>query len=77
MVAKIAGDHVRVRVSTDDSTKTEVVSHYMGPLRAAVIEAGWKVDEVAYATREDIPHAAVSQSVIEHIVSQDSLNRLM
>lgn len=74
---KVAGDRLRIRVTTNESSKTEIVSGYMGYLRSALTDNGWEVDEVVYATLEELPNVAVPQSVVEHIISQDSLNRLM
>jgi hypothetical protein len=46
-------------------------------LRGALAESGWSVDEVVYATRFGGAHEAVARSVVEHVASLDSLNRLI
>jgi flagellar hook-length control protein FliK len=77
LTARIAGNHLRIGITADESGKTEFVSSHMGQLREALAGAGWEVDEMAYATQVKSSASGVSRSVVEHIVSQDSLNRLM
>lgn len=77
LTARIAGNHVRLGITNDQSHKTEIVSTHMGQLRDALAKAGWEVDEMTYATQVITSASGVPRSVVEHIVSQDSLNRLM
>ncbi|HLQ26911.1 MAG TPA: flagellar hook-length control protein FliK [Acidiferrobacterales bacterium] len=77
VTAKIAGNHLRIRVSTEDPEKTEITSRYFAQLRDTLIEFGWQVDELIYETRDGNERGEVVGAVIEHIISQDSLSRLM
>jgi hypothetical protein len=77
VVARITGGHVRVEISTDNEERTSRTARYTGQLEDSLAENGWSIDEVAYATRSENPHNAVVRSVIEHVVSLDSLNRLV
>ncbi len=77
VTAKIAGEHLRICVSTEDQEKTELASRYLGQLRGTLAEFGWQVDELIYETRASDERGEVVGAVIEHIVSQDSLSRLM
>jgi len=75
--ARIAGSHVRVRIATSSEDSTSQAAQYADSLKSALSESGWNVDEVAYGIRADgAPDPAV-RSVIEHVVSLDSLNRLV
>jgi hypothetical protein len=77
VTAKIAGDHLRIRVSTETQEKTEIASRHFAQLRDTLIEFGWQVDELIYETRDANGPGEVVGAVIEHIISQDSLSRLM
>jgi len=77
VLARITGGHVRVQISTDSEDRTSQTACYTDQLKGSLAESGWNVDEVAYATRSDSAHNAAVRSVIEHVVSLDSLNRLV
>jgi len=77
VLARITGGHVRVQITTDSEERTSQSARHADLLKGTLSESGWNVDEVAYATRTDNPHNAVVRSVIEHVVSLDSLNRLV
>jgi hypothetical protein len=77
VLARITGGHVRVQISTDSEDRTSQTARYTDQLKGSLAESGWNVDEVAYATRSDSAHNAAVRSVIEHVVSLDSLNRLV
>ncbi len=77
VLAKIAGRHLRVQVTGENTAATEEMSRYVGELQAALRETGWQVDELVYETRIGSVRANLAHAVVEHIVRQDSLNRLM
>jgi len=77
VLARITGGHVRVQITTDSEERTAQTAHYADLLKGSLSESGWSVDEVAYGVRAENPHNAVVRSVIEHVVSLDSLNRLV
>jgi hypothetical protein len=77
VLARITGGHVRVQITTDSEERTSQTARYADLLKGSLSESGWNVDEVAYGTRSENPHSAVVRSVIEHVVSLDSLNRLV
>ena len=77
VLARIAGAHVRVQIATNSEDRSAQAARYADSLKSALSESGWSVDEVAYGLRaEGGPDSAV-RSVIEHVVSLDSLNRLV
>jgi hypothetical protein len=77
VLARITGGHVRVQITTDSDERTSQTARYADLLKGSLSESGWNVDEVAYGVRAENPHNAVVRSVIEHVVSLDSLNRLV
>jgi hypothetical protein len=77
VLARITGGHVRVQITTDSEERTSQTARYADLLKGSLAESGWNVDEVAYGVRTEDPHNAVVRSVIEHVVSLDSLNRIV
>ena len=77
VLARITGGHVRVQITTGSEERTSQTARYADLLKGSLAASGWNVDEVAYGTRSENPHSAVVRSVIEHVVSLDSLNRLV
>ena len=75
--AKLAGDRVRVHVISEDDRSSKPLSGESQALRTALGEAGWKVDEVVYETRSLGDRNAAASAVIDHVINQDSLNRVI
>ena len=74
---RVAGEHVRVRFATDDTDKTDMAAGHMDALLRDLGTAGWKVDEVSYETLRPEGAAGTARSVVEHVITQDSMNRLI
>jgi hypothetical protein len=77
VVARITGDHVRVQLLTGSDENASEASRHAGELTEALTESGWNVDEIAYGLRAPTGQDATIRSVIEHVISLDSLNRLV
>jgi len=77
VVARITGDHVRVQLLTGSQDNSNVASQHSAELTRALSESGWSVDEIAYGLRAPDGQDATVRSVIEHVISLDSLNRLV
>jgi hypothetical protein len=77
IVARVVGDRVRVSVATDNEQNTTAAASHMGELKASLAEAGWVTDELSYETRSVDPRTGAVSSVVEHVVSLDSMNRLI
>lgn len=75
--AKLAGDHVRVHVISEDDRAAKPLSSESQALRTALSDAGWKVDEVVYETRSLGDRNAAASAVVDHVIQQDSLNRVI
>jgi len=75
LVAQLSGDRVRVQITTDSAERTAILSEHMGELKEALAAGGWTTDELRYQTAVQGSEHSVVRTVIEHIISQDSLNR--
>jgi len=75
--AKLAGDRVRIHVISEDDRAAQPLSSESQALRTALGEAGWKVDEVVYETRSLGDRNAAASAVIDHVINQGSLNRVI
>ena len=76
VTARVVGARVRIQVLAQDSDVSVTMSGYAATLRSALEVGGWTVDEIVYETKttSDQSGGAV-RSVVEHVISQDSLNR--
>lgn len=77
IAANVVGKHVRLQIATGDQDSTATASTHAEALRSALTDSGWEIDEIAYETRQADNQNGVVRSVVEHIISQDSLNRLV
>lgn len=75
ILAKTVDRHVRLTLGAATGESTETLARYMGSLRGTLSEFGWQVDELTYETGEAASNPA--RKVVEHVIAQDSLNRLM
>lgn len=75
--AQVIGDRVRVRVIGESSDKTDAIAAHAESLRQALGGTGWVLDEVSYETRDGGGANGPACAVVAHVVSQDSLNRLV
>lgn len=76
--ATLAGEHVRVALSTASSDRTLFLSSHAAALREDLQATGWQVDELVYLTQESeegAPPTAVMRGVAEHIISPGSVSR--
>ena len=60
-----------------DATNAAALAQHGVALQAVLAGGGWAVDEVAYETKLSAVVSGVARSVVEHVISQDSLNRLI
>lgn len=73
----IAGNRLRLRVKTESETSTDALAAHLGALQSDLHANGWEVDQLSYeTTQQSSPNVAV-RSVIDHLIAQDSLSRLM
>ena len=77
VMARVTGDHVRVQLLTGTEENTGEASRHSAALTRALTESGWTVDEIGYGVRTVGGQDATVRSVIEHVISLDSLNRLV
>lgn len=77
IVARLVGERLRVRIVTESSDKTVFLAGYSERLRESLQSLGWTIDEVMYETRTPMTQNGAVRSVVEHVISQDSFNRLV
>lgn len=75
--ARLVGERLRVQVATEDSDTTAFMAEHATALREALQQLGWTLDEVVYETRPAPVAGSATQAVVEHVIRQDSLNRLV
>lgn len=75
--AMLAGDRIRVQVSSDDAEGADYLSLFGDRLSADIEALGLGVDELRYAAREGSSDNAVLRSLVEHFVTPGSVNRLI
>ncbi len=77
VLARMSGAHVRLQITTANEESTARAAEHVRQLRGALIESGWSVDEVVYATRFGRSVDPVARTVVEHVASLESFNRLV
>lgn len=73
----IENKNIRLRVSSDKQSSTELLVEYASLLKDDLVAYGWKLDEISYLTKHKDDMGDVVATVMQHYVSQDSLNRVM
>lgn len=71
-----ADRRLRLHFATDSELASDVLAAHFGDIRSAVDTLGWVVDEVSYVVLPQSPDGLM-QSVAEHYITNDSLNRVM
>lgn len=77
VVARVVGERVRVSIVTENEANTTLAAAHAGALKASLVEAGWITDELSYETRTVNAQTGAVTSVVEHVISLDSMNRLI
>lgn len=75
--ARLVGERLRVQVATENSDNTAFMAEHAPALRETLQALGWTLDEVVYETRTAPAGGSATQAVVEHVIRQDSLNRLV
>ena len=71
-----ADRHLRLHFSTDSEKASGILAAHFGDIKSVVDSLGWVVDEVRYVDLSQAPDGLM-QSVAEHYITNDSLNRVM
>ena len=77
VAATVVDDRLRIRIGAGSSESASRLSVHSAALRDTLAEAGWAVDDVVYETLAPRTSNSAVRSVIEHVISQDSVNRLV
>ena len=73
----IENKNIRMTVSADQEIATQWLAEHTAYLKNDLVEYGFKLDEISYQTRQRDALGDVVGTVMQHYVSQDSLNRVM
>jgi hypothetical protein len=72
-----ANRSLRADVTTDNDFAAEYMSKYIRDLKDSLQNIGWKVEEINYSVTENKLGSGVVRSVVEHHITNDSLNQLI
>ena len=73
----IENKNIRLRLKADQASTTEWLVEHASYLKNDLVDHGWKLDEISYQTMQRDQMGSIVGSVMQHYVSQDSLNRVM
>jgi hypothetical protein len=71
-----ADQHLRLQFTAESEQASGILASHLEDARIAVDALGWTVDEVSYTT-QTLSDDRLMQSVTQHYVANDSLNRVM
>jgi hypothetical protein len=77
VAAQLADSRVRIRVETQRTESTQFLARHADELKSALTGLGWSVDEIVYGTLPVDGGSVAVYAVVEHVIAQDSLNRLV
>ena len=66
-----------IDVGTDNEYSAHYLADYLNELKGALEDYGWLVNRIKYGVSNDTHDNGVLQAVVEHHVTQDSLNHLI
>jgi uncharacterized membrane protein len=73
----VTGDRLRIRIGAQNPESSTWMSGNSGALQEALLSAGWSVDEIVYEILEARDSNVAVRSIVEHVIAQDSVNRLV
>jgi hypothetical protein len=72
----LTGEHMKMTLCADRDATSEWLAAYSPDLLGQLKADGWQVDELHYRTKPAAP-ATVAHTVLQHVISQDSVSRLL
>ena len=77
-VSVIAADrHLNIDIVAEKQDSADYLAAYLRDLKLTLVDYGWKVDRIKYGVLARDSVDGAMQAVVEHQISQDSLNQLM
>ena len=73
--ARLVNSHVRVRFASDRDATLDSLAGRQEELRRQLTQLGWVVDEIAYEPKAGEDANPVYRAVVDHLVTQGSLDR--
>lgn len=75
--AGLANRNLRLEVTSERDSVAEAMAAYIGELRQTLDDLGWNVEAIHYRVAEPESGGGVVRSVVEHYITQDSVNQLV
>lgn len=72
----LTGEHMKMRFSSDREETAEWLAAYSPELMLQLKDEGWQMDELNYEVKPP-ESAGVARVVLQHLITQDSVSRLM
>jgi hypothetical protein len=72
----LTGDHMKMTLGAERETTAESLSAYSPELMQQLKDDGWQVDQLNYEVKAG-KGTSVARAVLQHVVSQDSVSRLV
>ena len=72
----LTGDHMKMTLGTEREATAEALAAYSPDLMQQLKGDGWQVDELNYEVKP-AQGAGVARAVLQHVVTQDSMSRLV
>jgi plasmid stability protein len=73
--ARLVNSHVRVRFKSDRNATLDLLAGRQNELRRQLTQLGWVVDEIAYEPKAGDEGNPAYRAVVDHVISQGSLDR--
>ena len=77
VIINIANTNLKIDFHAQDEEAADILAGYLPELDSLLEQSGWTVDGINYATVLPSARGEVVRSVVEHYVTQDSINRLV
>lgn len=74
---KLSDKSLMIDVKSGSDQTTDIMSAYVGELRVMLSDLGWNISDINYQTVDMEQSAEVIRSVVNHYISQESMNQLM
>lgn len=74
---KLSDKSLMIDVKSENDKATDIMSAYVGDLRAMLSDMGWSISDVNYQTVDMEQSSEVIRSVVNHYISQESMDQLM
>jgi hypothetical protein len=72
----VTGTHIKLAIGSDSTESAEILLRHNTSLREKLTNDGWTIDELKYEAQSSNT-SNVTQSLLQHIITQNSISRLI